>query len=365
MRILHFSYAQAAEQYKPEEWLNRIGFVVGVLESLSTQADVIGIYHIQFEGSLQRNKVKYYFTNHSRWQLLFPFKFNSFVRNLNPDVIILQGLIFPWQILLLIIQLKGKIKIIVQHRAEKPFRDFRKYLQQLADRYISAYLFSASELGMLWVKQKQIKDESKIKIVMGVSSPFFPLDRQEARKQTPITGTLNYLWVGNLTENKDPICAARAFGEFLKQSREAHLWFIYQGNQLEAQVKRWIEVNNLSSSIHLIGRVNHSELQYWYNSVDFIVSCSHNEASGIAVCEAMSCGCIPIVSDIPSFMMMTDNGRMGLLFKTKSHHQLLDCLKKSISMNIEVEKQKALLHFKRELSFEANAAKIMEVINQI
>ncbi|HEX3386522.1 MAG TPA: glycosyltransferase, partial [Mucilaginibacter sp.] len=91
-------------------------------------------------------------------------------------------------------------------------------------------------------------------------------------------------------------------------------------------------VINLSphrESITLVGELPHDELQYWFNSADFTLSASHYEGSGTAVCEAMSCGCVPIVTDIPSFRMITDNGRCGLLYEPGNEHALLDALRPS------------------------------------
>jgi glycosyltransferase involved in cell wall biosynthesis len=51
-----------------------------------------------------------------------------------------------------------------------------------------------------------------------------------------------------------------------------------------------------------------------YNSADFLLQSSRREHSGGAVLDAMACGVIPVVTDIPSFRAMTGNGAVGILF---------------------------------------------------
>jgi glycosyltransferase involved in cell wall biosynthesis len=111
-------------------------------------------------------------------------------------------------------------------------------------------------------------------------------------------------------------------------------------------------------SVVLIGKIPHVDLLYWFNSADFIVSGSHYEGSGAAVCEAMSCGCVPIVTDILSFRMITDSGKCGILYEPGNETALLSALKQTLKINIEAKRKLTLQYFKSNLSFEAIAQKI-------
>ena len=96
----------------------------------------------------------------------------------------------------------------------------------------------------------------------------------------------------------------------------------------------------------------------WYNSADYIVSGSHYEGSGVAVCEAMSCGCIPILTDILSFRKMTGHGSCGILFPAGDEAALLAAFNRVTSLDKTVEREKTLLQFRSSLSFEAIAGGI-------
>jgi len=115
----------------------------------------------------------------------------------------------------------------------------------------------------------------------------------------------------------------------------------------------------------LIGKLPHDELQYWFNSADIIISGSHYEGSGTAVCEAMSCGCMPLVTDIFSFRMITDNGRCGLLYEAGNEAALLSALIKTRQMDIREKQKLSLEYFRATLSFEAIAQKIQEIASSL
>lgn len=330
-------------------WLNRVAFVSGVPEKLVSFGKQTVIYNIHYKGELERNGVRYLFPGYKRWQLVLPFTYNRFIKSLKPDVILVHGLIFPWQIIMLRNSVGPNVKIICQHHAERPFKDFRASIFRRADKNIAAYLFASKQQGEEWVSAGQISSMSKIHEIMGTSSIFHP----EHRKKT---GN-NYLWIGDLDQNKDPVTAVQAFNEFSKKRPDVELNMIFQNDGLLERVKKLAGPN-----IHFVGKVEHAKLQDWFNRSDFIVSTSHYEGSGIAVCEAMSCGCIPIVTNIPSFRMMTGNGEIGRLFEPGDVAGLSNALEETFGSS---QSQRVIDHFINELSFEANARKIMNVIDQI
>src|SRR6185369_13547795 len=150
--------------------------------------------------------------------------------------------------------------------------------------------------------------------------------------------------------------------KYLVHEPSASLYMIYHTEELLGEVKKLIADTD---SIKLIGKVEHGQLQNWYNAADFIVSGSYYEGGGIAVCEAMSCGCIPVITDIISFRKMTGPGKCGLLYQPGNEKELLAVLLRTKSMDIEKERIKVLQQFKEELSFEAIARKIEKVITSL
>jgi glycosyltransferase involved in cell wall biosynthesis len=366
MRIVSTSYINTAEYNDPEKWLDRISFHTIVLEQLAKRHTIISIEQINYEGDLHQNGVHYHFYDSKKKRLLFPFRLHRYIRKTNPDIVIVNGLIFPLQLIQLKWIMGNKIKIIGLHHAEKPFKGIKTYLQKLSDRFISAYLFSSFDTGMAWVKRGIIKNSNKIVEVMEGSSSFQPMNRNDAIPKTKVEGRPVYLWVGRLNANKDPLMVVKAFLQFSKIYPETRLYMIYQNEDLLNEVKDLISSANVNDkTVILVGKIAHSQLQAWYNSADFVISGSHYEGSGIAICEAMSCGCVPVLTNINSFRTMTGHGKCGLLYEKANVDDLLAALTKTIKFDVNTEREKTLQQYKIALSPEAIAEKINTVIEKI
>jgi glycosyltransferase involved in cell wall biosynthesis len=224
-------------------------------------------------------------------------------------------------------------------------------------------LFTSAEFGLEWTRFGNISNQNKIYEVIQASSVFYPQDKKIARAAACVDGSPVFLWVGRLDANKDPLTVVKAFIQFLEFEPAAKLYMIYQSELLLGKVKDLIKSElKTETAIKLVGKIPHHELLVWYNASDFIISGSHREGSGIAVCEAMSCACVPVLTDIVSFRKMTGPFKCGILYEQGNVTALLEVLMQTTEMDMEKERAKSLQQFKAELSFEAIASKIEQVI---
>jgi len=198
------------------------------------------------------------------------------VRNTKPDVVIVHGIIFSLQIILLRMKLGRDVRIVVQHHAERPWGGIRGVLQRIADNCIDVYLFAAKALARQWIAMGLIANTAKIEEFMSASSIFMPYDSISARQTVQVIGERVYLWVGRLDSNKDPVTVLKAFLRFAQRNRNATFYLIYQtGEFIDALTKIMDDHPELQDHVHLVGRVHHADLQPWYCRADFVISGSH------------------------------------------------------------------------------------------
>jgi len=361
MLYVFVNYNYSPDFTSPESWIKRTTGYTELLEQLSKNNAVISIKQINYEGIYTHNGVQHHFVNLNRKKTFFPDQLNRYVRSLNPDIVFVQGLHQPLQVIQLRALVNKKAKFIVQHHAEKPFTGMKKYIQRLADPWVDAYLFASKSMGLDWVSRGNLGSSHKIYEVMEVSSLFYPIDKETAKLQTGVNGSHAFLWVGRLNENKDPLNVIKAFLRFAAVSPEARLYMIYQTEELLNDIKQLLNENPHGGKIVLVGKILHDDLLYWFNSADFLLSGSHYEGSGTAICEAMACGCVPVVTNIDSFRMITDNGRCGLLYEVANENALLNALMQTQASNIEEKQKNCLAYFKSNLSFEAIATRIQDI----
>jgi glycosyltransferase involved in cell wall biosynthesis len=113
------------------------------------------------------------------------------------------------------------------------------------------------------------------------------------------------------------------------------------------------------------GRAAPAEMEAIYSSADVLLQSSRREWSGLALLEALACGCLPVVSDIPSFRTLTDNGRYGRLFPPGDHSALAHQLLTLDADTRLVLGAAAQAYFQRELSFAALARRLDDLYAEL
>ncbi len=365
MRYVFVSYNYSPDFSNPAGWYKRTAGYAGLMECIAKDNEVINVKQINYEGSHLHNGVDYRFVDIGKKKTYFPRRLNRYVKNLAPDIVVVQGLHHPLQLMQLAALLDKKTKIIVHHHAETPFTGIKKYVQKAADRLVDAYLFASKEMGIEWVEKGNLASAEKIHEVMEVSSTFYPAEKAASQLKTNVTGNPVFLWVGRLNANKDPLNVVKAFLKFTAGNPNAHLYMIYHTSELLGDIKELLKKEQAQDKVTLVGKIEHDDLLYWYNSADFFISGSYYEGSGTAVCEAMSCGCVPIVTDILSFRMITDKGNCGLLYEAGNEAALLSVLKQTKTVDFSYKRAKCLEYFKSNLSFETIAKKIQYIADSI
>jgi glycosyltransferase involved in cell wall biosynthesis len=251
----------------------------------------------------------------------------------------------------------------VQHHAEQPSGNiFKRIIQRHVYPKADRYLFATVELADKFIKEG-IVERKKVEEIMECSTNLQPLfykpdgdeyDRSEL-----------FLWVGRLDENKDPLTVLRAIKMLKANKQKFMLYMVYNAISLETQVKSYIQDNGLQPHVRLLGSMDQASLNAYYNKCGYYLSASHYEGSGLALCEAMACGCVPVVTKIPSFIKMTGNGACGLLYRVGNVDELCDKLLSTNEKQRELLSEKAKEQFRNHLSFQAIARDTEKILESL
>jgi glycosyltransferase involved in cell wall biosynthesis len=192
---------------------------------------------------------------------------------------------------------------------------------------VDALLVSSPGHAAQWRSAHAAPRTLQVADVMEASADLQPLPGPEARARSGLAGDPAVLWVGRLTANKDPLTMLEGFSCFLDQRRDATLSMVFNGGtMLEAVRARLAGDSRLAARVRLVGEVAQSDMAAYYSAADIYVSASHHEGSGYAALEAMACGALPVLTDIPSFRVLTDQGRVGALWQTGQPQSLCQAL---------------------------------------
>ncbi|MFC4232808.1 glycosyltransferase family 4 protein [Parasediminibacterium paludis] len=349
MRIVYLNYFYSKKYEHPEDWLATMQSVNIVLEQLAKKHSIISVQQINYAGALAKNGVHYRFVDFYQKATFLPFRLNRFVKTLKADVIIIHGTVFPLQTILLRLLVGKRITIVIQHHAEQPFRGIKKIVQKIACTMVNAYFFPSTIISSQWQQNGHISISKPIfKIHEGASS-FQKIDKPIARLCTKLSGQPIYIWVGRLDTNKHPLLTIKAFERFLQVQPTAKLYILFYRYELLEEVNHYLLQKLLTTKIILIGKIPYQEMPNWYSSADFYISSSFKEGTSFSLSEAMSCGCIPIVTNIPTHVDMLGNSS-GLLYEAGNENALFEALVTSLHLSIETESLKAFQQYQYHLS---------------
>ncbi len=366
IKLIDLNYYAHSNVSNPEEVLElqkaSIGFVDFIKEKVAIQL----IKHCNYEGKKKVNDVEYIFFKNKNKFLHIPFKTHRYIQKRKPDIVLIQGFIFPLQLIALKCKLSKKTKIMVQHHGEKPYSGIKKVFQKIADHFIDVYFFTSIENANEWIDKKIIRNKEKCCELLEASTSFSLNNQLQSNWNNDFNGNQSFLWVGRLNKGKDPMTVIYAFEKYTMVCAEARLFMIFQTEELLPVINGKLKENELlKKAVILKGKVHHCELQAWYNAADFFISGSHKEGSGYALIEAMSCGCIPIVTNIPSFKKITCEGSYGFLFEPGKAESLLNILLNLKNIEREKLSQSVINHFNNSLSFRSIAEELFAACERL
>jgi glycosyltransferase involved in cell wall biosynthesis len=96
---------------------------------------------------------------------------------------------------------------------------------------------------------------------------------------------------------------------------------------------------DISSNIQLLGRLTPEELRDLYSESRYYLQLSNTEGFGVALCEAMLCECIPIVSDVNYLPSIVDDA--GFVLKRRNAEMLIDLINEVLKLDVTSFEQKA------------------------
>lgn len=221
------------------------------------------------------------------------------VRSLQPAVVHLNGTGFSLAAVSLRLACP-RARLVVQHHGEPPGAGRTLLVKRLVRRVVHAYLFTGGRAqAQPFVDAGALTSGTIVHDVLESSADVEVLDPAEARRRTGMTGSPAVVNVGRLVPGKDPLTALRAFCAYAHDAPEAELWWLYHDSELEGALRDELSRHQaVASRVHLVGRVEPSEMGAWLSGAEVFLSSSRHEGSGYALIEAIRCGCTPVVSDI-------------------------------------------------------------------
>ena len=127
-----------------------------------------------------------------------------------------------------------------------------------------------------------------------------------------LKGPINFIFVGTLSQGKQPLYAVKIIEKLLSQFKNINL-SIYGDGEQKQFIFDYIDNNNLENIIHLKGNKSREEMKLIYQKAHFLILPSKSEGWPKVIAEAMFWSCLPISNPVSCVSNMLDNGKRGIL----------------------------------------------------
>jgi len=369
MNIALVSYSFRKKFASPQQFIKQRYSLALLAEQLAKQDNLKVIvyqrYHEDYNECI--NGVHYNLVKDSLNTRLkyfqIPFTFHKKIKKGNHQIIHANGMKYYFQFYFLK-RLLPDAKFIFQNHAEPPGK-FLSLLKKWCFFGFKDYIFTAPGQEKHW--KKILPNDARIHFIMESAPPdyFQRQDPAYSRKITGLEGAPVFIWVGNLTQNKDPLTVLKSFSVISKKYPLAKLYFIYNKRLLIDKMKELIDKEDLHSNVELLGYIKHKKMPYYLSASDYFVLGSHKEGSSFAVLEALSCGVFPVVTDIPSFRVLTDDGNQGKLWEAGNPDSLTVTLERLLKRENQYDPEKIMDFFEERFSWKQISRETVEAYNSL
>jgi glycosyltransferase involved in cell wall biosynthesis len=381
MHILLLSYFYDTGYPTLDALLERYESTTGWAESLlaaeAGQVTVLQRYH--HDAELARNGVRYLFRADGRRPRPRPWasmrRIHRVAAGLRPDIAHVQGLLFPWQVRLLRRALPRGSAIVAQDHSGVFFERgnptslsarLRRAWYRAGLVAADGFLFSVREQAESWRAAGAIAASQPVYEVLESSRRLRPMPRAHARAASGLHGNPAVLWVGRLNANKDPLTVLAGFERALPLLPQARLAMTYLTDDMLPEVRARLAASPaLAERVDLLGCLPYDRMAALLSAADLFVLGSHRESSGYALIEAIACGAVPVVTDIPSFRAITAGGRLGRLWPPGDARALSEALVALGRADLGPVRAAMAEHFERELSWGAVGRSALAIYREV
>jgi glycosyltransferase involved in cell wall biosynthesis len=167
-----------------------------------------------------------------------------------------------------------------------------------------------------------------------------------------------------LNANKDPLTVLDAVESVAAALPAVTLTMVFNTTELLASVRARIDRSDaLRRSVRLLGPIAHHDLPAHFSAADLFVVGSHHEGSGYSLMEALACGAMPVVTDIPTFRVLTGNGEAGPLWTPGDAHSCASAIERAARQPIA--REHIVAYFERHFSWNAVGRRALEIYGDV
>jgi glycosyltransferase involved in cell wall biosynthesis len=206
--------------------------------------------------------------------------------------------------------------------------------------------------------------EEKISCIPNGVDPehFYPVPKEQARRELGLPNRKTVLSVGNLTDNKGFDLVIKSFRVLLDRfhGKDIQLAIVGDG-PCRSQLEKMILSLRLDGRVRMVGAISHDKLRLWYSGADVFCLASSREGWPNVLLESLACG-TPVVATavggIPEIISSDNVGFLSEREESKIAETIRVALKKSWRSD-------EIVAYARRFTWEQTALAVLDVFDSV
>lgn len=173
---------------------------------------------------------------------------------------------------------------------------------------------------------------------------------------------IKFIFVGTLSEGKNPLYAIRIVEEIAKSYSNVSL-DIFGNGQLFPTLEKYIETNKLNQIIFLKGNETLEVIKTAYIQSHFVILPSKSEGWPKVIAEGMFWKCLPIATQVSCIPDMLDNGSRGILLEMNLERDVQQIIELLTNNSLYQKKVEEALPWSRNFTINFFEDKIQKLLS--
>jgi len=253
-----------------------------------------------------------------------------------------------WQVYWMLLNSRKIRKIAQHHGARSPFKNLMRYkrlflffpiigLMQLCENLLLKRInifYALSDDEALYLREKFGRKRMVRFQTMGIENDCFKKgDKKKARRKLGLEQKKKYvLYIGRLKTTK----GVRELLDAVKiVDKEVELLIMGNGQDNE-KYRRYAKQKKIEN-VKFLGEVYGKEKLLYLDASDCLILPSYTEGAPVVLMEALAKNLPVIATDVGGIRKMIQNGREGLIIRTKSRADIIQAIRKILTWKKNVK----------------------------
>jgi len=208
-----------------------------------------------------------------------------------------------------------------------------------------------------------IPDEKICCIPNGVDAKkFYPVPKEQARRELGLPNRRTVLSVGNLTDNKGFDLVIKSLRILVERFHEKDVQLAIVGDgPYRSQLEKTISSCKLDGRVHMVGSVAHDKLRFWYSGADVFCLASNREGWPNVLLESLACGTPVVATPVGGIPEIISSENVGLLSE-RDQSKIAEAIRAALKKSWCSEE---IVEYAKRFTWEQTALAVLDVFDSV